>query len=385
MSKTANSLRDTELLSLLIGLIYDCAIDPTNWERTLAEIRRSLGFCNGMFTVWTAPNGLPILNVTSGIADDYARRIPEHGADIVAQWGGAERIASFAVGEPKVLSREREQTSWPDTSYYRDWIEPQGIIDLMAIAITRDRDTTCSVGFARHHSQGAIGEREVELARLLVPHIQRAVAISRILDVKTLAAANLIATLDAVAAGIVLVDGERGILCANKAARAMFASGGPIIDQRGSLALGNAAGTAALRRAVSWSQGSQEDMPRRRVSGIPAMRPDGSPAVVHVLPLDRGELRPNLAPGASAAIFIAPASGLSQPPAETIAALFDLTPAETRLYMAMADGKTLGEAAKALGISHATAKTHLLRLFAKTGTHRQAELVRLAGSFATPA
>jgi DNA-binding CsgD family transcriptional regulator len=382
MSKTA--VRDTELLSLLIGLIYDCAIDPSNWERTLAEIRGSLGFCNGMFTVWTAPNGLPILNVTSGIADDYARRIPEHGADIVGQWGGAERIASFAVGEPKVLSREREQASWPDTPYYRDWIEPQGIIDLMAIAITRDRDTTCSVGFARHHSQGAIGEREVELARLLVPHIQRAVAISRILDVKTLAAANLIATLDAVAAGIVLVDGERGILCANKAASAMFASGGPIIDQRGSLALGNAAGTAALRQAVSWSQAAQ-DMPRRRVSGIPAMRPDGSPAVVHVLPLDRGELRPNLAPGASAAIFIAPASGLSQPPAETIAALFDLTPAETRLYMTMADGKTLGEAATALGISHATAKTHLLRLFAKTGTHRQAELVRLAGSFATPA
>ncbi|MBN9221113.1 MAG: helix-turn-helix transcriptional regulator [Mesorhizobium sp.] len=384
MSKTADGLRDTELLSLLIGLIYDCAIDPSNWERTLAEIRRSLGFCNGMFTVWTAPNGLPILNVTSGIADDYARRIPEHGADIVAQWGGAERIASFAVGEPKVLSREREQGIWADTPYYRDWIEPQGIIDLMAIPITRDRDTTCSVGFARHHSQGAIGEREVALARLLVPHIQRAVAISRILDVKTLAAANLVAALDAVAAGVVLVDRERGILCANKAARAMFTGGGPVIDQRGTLALGSAAGTTALRQAMSQAHGLGET-PDRRGTDIPAIRPDGSPAVVHVLPLSQGALRPNLAPGASAAIFIAPATGLTQPSGETVAALFDLTPAETRVYLAISDGKTLAETAKALGISHATAKTHLLRLFAKTGTHRQAELVRLAGSFATPA
>lgn len=69
---------------------------------------------------------------------------------------------------------------------------------------------------------------------------------------------------------------------------------------------------------------------------------------------------------------------------ETIAALFDLTPAETRVYTAIADGRTLGETAKKLGISLATAKTHLLRLFAKTGTRRQAELVRLAGSFAAP-
>jgi len=40
--------------------------------------------------------------------------------------------------------------------------------------------------------------------------------------------------------------------------------------------------------------------------------------------------------------------------------------------------------AKVLGISQATAKTHLRNLFQKTGTNRQAELVKLVAGAAGP-
>jgi DNA-binding CsgD family transcriptional regulator len=42
------------------------------------------------------------------------------------------------------------------------------------------------------------------------------------------------------------------------------------------------------------------------------------------------------------------------------------------------------ETAAALGISEATVRTHLLRLYAKTGTGRQAELVKLVAGFSNP-
>jgi DNA-binding CsgD family transcriptional regulator len=42
------------------------------------------------------------------------------------------------------------------------------------------------------------------------------------------------------------------------------------------------------------------------------------------------------------------------------------------------------EIADALGIGEATVKTHLHRLFAKTGTSRQAELVKLVAGFSNP-
>ena len=46
--------------------------------------------------------------------------------------------------------------------------------------------------------------------------------------------------------------------------------------------------------------------------------------------------------------------------------------------------KTQAEIANALGIEGSTVKTHLLHIFAKTGTHRQVDLVKLAASMALP-
>jgi DNA-binding CsgD family transcriptional regulator len=54
------------------------------------------------------------------------------------------------------------------------------------------------------------------------------------------------------------------------------------------------------------------------------------------------------------------------------------------VFAQIAEGKTQAEIARALGIEIGTVKTHLLHIFAKTGTHRQADLVRLAASMALP-
>ena len=42
------------------------------------------------------------------------------------------------------------------------------------------------------------------------------------------------------------------------------------------------------------------------------------------------------------------------------------------------------ETADALGIAETTVKTHLHRVFAKTGVSRQADLVKLAAGFSNP-
>ena len=42
------------------------------------------------------------------------------------------------------------------------------------------------------------------------------------------------------------------------------------------------------------------------------------------------------------------------------------------------------EAAEALGVEGTTVKTHLAHIFAKTGTHRQADLIALSTALALP-
>lgn len=63
--------------------------------------------------------------------------------------------------------------------------------------------------------------------------------------------------------------------------------------------------------------------------------------------------------------------------AETLARLFDLTPAEAALASELAKGLTLDDAAAALDVSRNTARSQLQAVFRKTGTSRQSELVLL--------
>ena len=56
---------------------------------------------------------------------------------------------------------------------------------------------------------------------------------------------------------------------------------------------------------------------------------------------------------------------------------FGFTPAETRFANQLLEHKSVEEAADFLEVSLNTARTHLKKLFEKTDTHRQSELMRL--------
>ena len=104
-----------------------------------------------------------------------------------------------------------------------------------------------------------------------------------------------------------------------------------------------------------------------------------------VLPLGSG-LRLSLgAPyAAQAAVFVRELGSTSPFLAELFVRHYGVTPDECRLLMALVQGMTLKDAADTLGIAHATAKSHLARLFQKTGSERQADLVQLAMTALAP-
>jgi DNA-binding CsgD family transcriptional regulator len=101
-----------------------------------------------------------------------------------------------------------------------------------------------------------------------------------------------------------------------------------------------------------------------------------------VLPMTTGELRAQLQPRATAAIFIDTSEG---PGGVGLAAsAFNLTSAETRILESLVAGRTLAETARHFGIAPSTAKTHLDHIFGKAGVSRQAELVRLTMQMTRP-
>jgi DNA-binding CsgD family transcriptional regulator len=106
--------------------------------------------------------------------------------------------------------------------------------------------------------------------------------------------------------------------------------------------------------------------------------------VATLLPVERGQRRGVLAPfAASVAIFTQDPVQVPLLPGEAFARLYKLTGGELRLLLTLAQGLGGKEAADMLGVSEPTVRTHLQHIFAKTGTSRQTELLRLLQN-ATP-
>ena len=85
-----------------------------------------------------------------------------------------------------------------------------------------------------------------------------------------------------------------------------------------------------------------------------------------------------------AAIFVCKAALDTLPSPEIIGKAYKLTPAELRVLLAIVQIGGVPEVAAALGVAETTVKTHLGRLFEKTRTGRQADLVKVVAGYSTP-
>ena len=111
---------------------------------------------------------------------------------------------------------------------------------------------------------------------------------------------------------------------------------------------------------------------------------DDDPAYIHGLPLMTGGTHSRPALCASAVVFVTVWDGAAGPPVGAVAAVFDLTAGEIRVAERLLTGRAPAEIARDLALAMSTVRSHLASIFAKTGTSRQSDLVRLATQLAAP-
>ena len=371
-----------ERASNLIGLIYDCVLEPESWQATVEELHEAIGLPNCSLSV-TSPQAAKIMiNIAAGITPEWMERGHHYAQDLVEAWGGLRQVMEFPLGEPVVKSEVVGRDVLKCNRFMREWAAPQGLGDSVAITLAREQGLSAHIAFGIASSSSGLTEQDRSNLRLLAPHLRRAVSISNLLEMRSLVANTFKAALDGFALPILLADENLGIVHTNASAEAMLRDNDPIRLQGGRLTLSHPQTTAALADAVKRAAIGGIELSQRGL-GIPAKQRDGSPVVVHVLPLRRTS-RAGISQRAVAAVFVAAASSPPQMPAAALALLYDLTPAETRVLELLVEGKTREEIGHQLGIALATTKTHLLRVFDKTGMSRQADLVRLVGSLSLP-
>ncbi len=188
-------------------------------------------------------------------------------------------------------------------------------------------------------------------------------------------------TLQSLAVPVVLTDSAGSVLYANTSAERMFAAGGPILRHGKTIQAQNPSIGGALLQAIA-SAVSDVSLGSKGI-GLPVFATGKPPAVAYVLPLTQGTARAAFQP-ACAAVFVSTTTSASPLPEAVLTTLSELTPAEARVFVAIGGGMSPAKSAVSLGVSENTLKTHLNRIYAKTGKSRQADLVKLVSEIGTP-
>ena len=368
-------------LSELIGMIYDCAIDPDRWPPTLAAICQSIGCGSGFILLVDLEQSHHKFAYSWGLSPDWKERYFAYSDQLTGFYSLAFSRQYGPDGEPLIMSRFIDLTGLNGKRIYEDLRRTLSITDVMQTVVLREARRIAILTASRHQNDGTLIDQDAATMRLLAPHVRRAVKIIDILDANKIEADTLEATLDTFIAGVLIVGEQGRILHANDAARRMLSAREPIAAIDGILSARNAAANEELSAAIRLARDNEAQIGSSGL-GVP-LRCD-EPSVAHVLPLARGNVRTRLMPQATAAVFITRAERESSVDIRALVRIFDLTAAEIRLLEQLTRNATLADAAKTLRISQETARTHLAHIFSKTGVSRQADLLTLVDRLAPP-
>jgi DNA-binding CsgD family transcriptional regulator len=355
-------------LASLIAAIYEAGMDFSLWPYALGRIASAFGVSSASMArqgrtaseCWGFAVGIDPI-----IPENYLKYY--HGVDPL--WQSTSSAPAGTVQTDTMVIPRRELVR---TEFFNDFLLPQGVEGLLnAVVLVEDgRQSIVTL-----HGDQQFDESHVALYKLLAPHLQRAVQINIKLASAELNQIASVATLNHLEQGILFVDLNANVKFANKAAENFFASRDLRLN-KGRLHASSAAETATLHAVIA--KCAETGIQHRRSDFVLLGREAGrSPLSLLIAPLPIEIPVSPIAPQPMAVIFVNDPDRNNKPAAIQLREKFAMTPAEAGFAVEILKGDGIQAAADRLSISRATARTHLSRIFDKTGTRRQAELVRV--------
>ena len=214
------------------------------------------------------------------------------------------------------------------------------------------------------------------LSRALERYRERQAARRRLLELEA-HRGTLEHVLDRLPMGVLLIDGRGTVLMSNRAATTILRQqDGLSVSDDGQLQLTSPT-AGELKQLIDRATGIKAGAGRRVGGAVMLERPSGSsPYSALVTPL--GDVHDGIDPDRhAAALFVSDPSCRLETAEELLRRLYGLTRSEARIAAILMQGRSVEDAAGDLEVSTNTIRTHLKRVFSKTGTLRQGDLISL--------
>jgi len=358
-----------------VDLVYRATTDPDAWT----EVLRLIGGA-----IHAAPVAIHVHAVNLAEATTIGTwSIPgppdlKHYAEYYASrnvWllRGARLLTPGAVLTGEELCPDEELLR---SEYYNDFLRPLDLRYSIRAVLTNEPEPLSYLSAGRGHAARPFGAGEKRKLAALVPHLTQAVRIQERLETVQSRRRAASGALERLPLGVFFLDARGRVVEMNSAARKIVETKDGLIVHRGTLAALDTKAEVQLQRLIFGASASQTGRLLQYGGAFSLPRADG-----------RHPLSAMVAPTGSTGIF--PASRLAsvvvlvEEPARRNTAPFDaftgsygLSPAEASLTARLVGGMSVSQAAVAAGIRPSTARSHLKKVFAKTGARRQSDLVR---------
>lgn len=379
MAKRLSSRRPTETDILrLVDRIYSATIDQTLWPEFLQDFADSVrGTRTAIFVHDTRSNDGNLV-WTARVDPAYIKLYNEyyHEKNLWVIRSAPTLKPGKVVNSPEMCPESDVLRS----EYFADFLQPQDIFHNFGGTIIQENSTSAIITVMRQNGVEPFGQDEINLLASLMPHLQRAFSIQHVLRATRQEFRASTEIFDCLDFGIVIVDRQRRPVYANRLAERLLKHGDGLTVSGGELKAATLRESDALRQLIASAVSAATCRSLNAGDVMVVMRPSlGIPMAIQVCPIRWGV---ELCGMASAKALILIRNSETHPSLSDILLrkLYGLTSSEARLAIMISSGTTVQEAARILSISMNTARTHLKRIFSKTGTSRQAELVRVLAS-----
>ncbi|UZF92256.1 helix-turn-helix transcriptional regulator [Bosea sp. NBC_00550] len=266
---------------------------------------------------------------------------------------------------------------------WQEWMRPQDMYGGMACRLAEKGQAFWFFDVQRGRNQDGFDNEDAALLRKLYPVLRRVAELRRHIGRVKVQRDEARGALDRLALGIAVLDAELRISYANEGADEILAEpDGAIGLRQGRLFARQPGDQRRLRQLIDGALRSAHDPLANHHASMILHGSDGGhslsacvmPAAPSpALPRSHGQIMIALRRLETATDIVA-----------CTRQLFDLTDTEAKFASALASGSSLTEAADIQGVRISTARTHLARIFQKTNTRQQSQLVSLLRSAVLP-
>lgn len=375
-TKTLDIDDQPQAILTLVGDIYEAGLDPAHWSNVVSMAAAAIGGASsliyGIDTAAPHPGWFGHCFPASAM-QTYAEHYQSTNL-----WAHEIERRQIPVGVPVLTDALVDVGALERSEFFTDYLRQLDIYRACTVMLHKDAGSVreSHLCIYRSRSHAAFDARAGGLLQQLVPHIQRATRIGSAMTQFKRQLDNGTAALDQMAVGIALFSSTGELVFLNRAATAIINEADALTVCQRLLLPVRTQDAVWFKRLVSRAA---RLAPPRSGGAMQIIRISGKrPLQLIVTPLpERGTAFVNSEFRATAIGLIAGHEQQFTDVRTLLPHLFDLTAAETRVAIGLLTGLSVKAIAEEAQTTVNTVRTQIAQLFAKTGTHRQAEVTTL--------